>query len=95
MKLKYYIFVNIILSMITVASCTKIETASDDLNLLKVNEATTTSSLYDVQIFSKDPLFVGYNKVYLKVKGLFTATSPLTSGALYLSNLSTFYFYVP
>lgn len=54
--------------MVLVVSCTKIESGTDDpAALLKVGEATTTSSSYNIQFFSEDSLFVGYNKVYFKV----------------------------
>ena len=68
MKLKHYIFLNIIILMVLLVSCTKIENGTDDaVPLLKIAEATTTSSLYNVRFLSEDSLFVGYNKVYFRV----------------------------
>jgi hypothetical protein len=54
--------------MVSGVSCTKIDTGSDNpVPLLKVGEVTTTGSLYNIQFYSRDSLFVGYNKVYFKV----------------------------
>ena len=70
MKLKYFVILHIISIMVSGVSYTKIDTGSDNpVPLLKVGEVTTTGSLYNIQFYSRDSLFVGYNKVYFKGTG--------------------------
>lgn len=84
----------IILSMPLLAgSCSK-----DDLEItgqneyVKVDEAVTASSGFDVEFFSGDSLFVGYNKVYFKLtdKGSGQAVTDAIIGLHPLMDMGTF-----
>ncbi len=49
-------------------SCTKDPiNPQDQLNYVKVGEAVSSGSTFNVEFFAADSLFVGYNKVYLKI----------------------------
>ncbi len=63
--IKYLI---ILMMSIAVVSCSKDEKGiPDQREYFKVDEAVSTNSLFDLQFYSDDSLFVGYNKVYFKV----------------------------
>ena len=68
MKLNYIIYLNILFVLVLIVSCSKTDTGiKDQKPLVKVGEVITTSSQYKVQVYSKDSLFVGYNKLFFKV----------------------------
>ncbi len=51
-------------------SCSKSDNTSApaDPGYLKITEASSVNSLYDIQMYANDSLFVGYNIVYFKVR---------------------------
>ena len=62
-----YLF--IILLPVLFASCSKEETELQIQNdYVKVADAISLNSFFNVQFYSEDSLFVGYNKIYFKVK---------------------------
>jgi hypothetical protein len=69
MKRNFIKYLNVILLAMLFASCTKNDTdIPDQPAYVKNGEVVSNSSLFDVQFYSQDSLFVGYNKVYFKVK---------------------------
>jgi len=68
MKQSIYFFINIILFTILFVSCQNDDDVKPDTNnYLKMAEALSDGSSFNVQLYSKDSLFVGFNKVYIKV----------------------------
>jgi len=68
MKLNIIKYLFILLLPVLAGSCSKDDTEIPGQNeYVKVDEAATASSRFDVQFWSDDSLFVGYNKVYFKV----------------------------
>jgi len=66
--------------MILLVSCTKDEPGTNITDpLLKLADVTTTGSLYDIELYTKDSLFVGYNKVYFKVTEKATGKSAVNA----------------
>jgi hypothetical protein len=60
-------YLNIILLSLLIVSCSKEGTDIEPDTYIKMGDEVSLSSLYNVQFYSKDSLFVGYNKVYFKV----------------------------
>lgn len=59
----------IILLVLSVVSCSKIDTnPGNTREYVKVGETASNLSKFDVQFYSNDSLFVGYNLVYFKLK---------------------------
>lgn len=68
MKQSIYFFINIILFTILFVSCQNDDDVKPDTNnYLKMAEALSDGSSFNVELYSKDSLFVGFNKVYIKV----------------------------
>lgn len=68
MKKSIYSFINIILFTILFVSCQNDDDVKPDTNnYLKMAEALSDGSSFNVELYSKDSLFVGFNKVYIKV----------------------------
>ena len=68
MKHSIFFFFHIILLSILFVSCQKDNNiAPPTSNYLKVGEGVSSGSSFNVAFYSCDSLFVGYNKVYLKV----------------------------
>ena len=68
MKQSIYSFINIILFTILFVSCQNDDDVKPDTNnYLKMAEALSDGSSFNVELYSKDSLFVGFNKVYIKV----------------------------
>ena len=67
MKRFILFFVNIILLSILFVSCQKDNIIDDSNNYLKVGEVVSSGSSFNVGFYAMDSLYVGYNKVYMKV----------------------------
>ena len=68
MKPSIFFFIHIILLSILFVSCEKENDLKPDTNnYLKVGEGVSSGSSFNVELYSIDSLFVGYNKVYLKI----------------------------
>ena len=68
MKPSIFFFIHIILLSILFVSCEKENDLKPDTNnYLKVGEGVSSGSSFNVEFYSIDSLFVGYNKVYLKI----------------------------
>jgi hypothetical protein len=68
MKSTIFYFINIILFFTLFVSCQKDEDIKpNSINYLKIAEALSDGSSFTVEMYAKDSLFVGYNKVYYKV----------------------------
>lgn len=68
MKPSIFFFIHIILLSILFVSCEKENDLKPNTNnYLKVGEGVSSGSSFNVEFYSIDSLFVGYNKVYLKI----------------------------
>ncbi len=68
MKLNYIKYLCIILLPVLIFSCSKNDPVPQvQDNYVKVADVVSAGSMFNVQFFSKDSLFVGYNRVYFKV----------------------------
>jgi hypothetical protein len=86
MKLINIIYLFIILAPVLVVSCSKDEAGSPDLKYIKVGEALSSASAFNVQFYAKDSLFVGYNKVFFKVTDV-SSGQPVTQASIILHPL--------
>jgi hypothetical protein len=90
MVLKYG---GILLIMILIASCTKLNTnVQDQAKYLKIAEVASSGSSFNVGFYAKDSLFVGYNKVYFKItdKSTNVAVTQSTLALHPLMNMGTY-----
>jgi hypothetical protein len=60
-------YLNIFLFSVLFVSCSKDDPGIAEQTYVKNGDEVSISSLYNVQFYSKDSLFTGYNKVYFKV----------------------------
>ncbi|HEY3388401.1 MAG TPA: hypothetical protein VGK38_02440, partial [Prolixibacteraceae bacterium] len=68
MKRSIFLIIEIILFSGLFTSCQKDPNINTDTNnYLKVGEVASSGSSFKVAFYAKDSLFVGYNKVYIKV----------------------------
>ena len=67
-----FFIISSILSFTLFVSCQKEDDIKPNTNYLKMAEVTTDGSSFKVEMFAKDSLFVGYNKVYYKVTDMST-----------------------
>ena len=87
MKRSIFLFFSLILLSILFMSCQKDEnTNANTTNYLKVGEVVSSGSSFNVGFYATDSLFVGYNKVYIKVMDK-TSGLPLNQATLALHPL--------
>ncbi len=68
MTLNHIKYPFVIFLLLTVVSCSKIDTSlKNPKENVKVGEIVSNHSMFDVQFFSTDSLFVGYNLVYFRL----------------------------
>jgi len=93
MKLNIIKHLLILLMVVFTGSCSKDDTGfPDQSKYIKINDVVTSGSGFDVQFYSGDSLFVGYNKVYFKVtdKSSGQTVTDATIGLHPLMDMGTF-----
>jgi hypothetical protein len=80
-------YTGILMILALQASCTKMQTNfQSQTKYLKIAEVASSGSSFSVGFYSKDSLFVGYNKVFFKITDK-TTGQPLNQSALVLHPL--------
>jgi hypothetical protein len=84
---KYYTFLFILLSGVLLLSCNKEETnTSEKFNPVFISSAISSKGDYSLDLYAKDTLYEGYNKLYLELKEAKTTTK-INQASLKLSPL--------
>ncbi len=92
MKTYFNKYFYVVLIPVLFTACTKDNVVPDQPKYLKISEGVSSNSSFNVELYAKDSLFVGYNKVFFKLndKASGAAVSQSTIVLHPLMNMGTY-----